>query len=276
MGMEIELELSEEYLAECKQKRERAERTFNESLEDITSRIDLHPAHLKEVRDTPIVLASETLPVARDMLYHIKDEGGDFKIAGVVMDAGELRQFHRRLSEGHFCYSSTDDRTLGVIVCRRGEADMSQHYRAGIQAEVAHAIVHTAKPYREGDFQLDLNVSEFYDAVLTYWVRPISLDNLAMNWMLCDVSFQRKPIRSMVMLNRVRSQVPDEPTQVGARSIAWTLMKEMAGKLDLPIKDTLGYLPSIAGKALYDSRVDFSSPEAFVESVTARLDDYLA
>ncbi len=68
----------------------------------------------------------------------------------------------------------------------------------------------------------------------------------------------------------------DKPEHVAGKRIAHDLRTEAAKQSGLRLEESLPLLVLIAGKALYDPDVDFSSEEGFVRTVKERLQDYLA
>ena len=63
---------------------------------------------------------------------------------------------------------------------------------------------------------------------------------------------------------------------IGGVAIVMDLAEEVMRRKGCPLDGTMPHLQEIANRALYDERIDFSSREKFVGTVTSRLDDYLA
>lgn len=296
--MENEVGLSEEYLAECRLKGARAERTFNKALDEIASRVDLKPEHLAEIRKTKILLACETVPTLEAMLGRLENSGKN--PGGKVRDAvaGRLYDLLGWHSKGGFTHISNGG-TRSILVGVKGEEAADREYLGGFLSEIGHSIVRSLGEFREGEYTLDRNVSEFYDIAFSWWTDPLGPN--ALMAILRQHDFYLRHERDREFLKKRAYKVTEvlssserasrisapeayralikpkfsNPALVGGASICYRLAEEVARRKACAPEEVFDDLTGIAGKALYDSAVDFTSPDAFVESVSARLDDYL-
>ncbi len=292
-------ELSEEYLADMEEKRERVERLFKEALDEVANVVTLSPNHEKILEDTKILLACETRPVLEEMiskedegLYHAED-------GEKVVLTKHLCALDKRL-QGDFSYMFTNKDGFSIVIGEEAEASSDEEYKAGLMAELAHVVVHTLSDFRADDFELDGSVSEFYDLALSWQFKRTTPKQLTALMRLSDFHVKnghdreyvkdvaRRAPKTMAIFGAedsmtvtdvykvLRSSQYRNQEHVGGASIGWRLATEIAERKECSVRDTLPDLTIIAGKAMYDNSVDFSSPEAFVESVSARLDEYLA
>ncbi len=297
--MVAELGLSEECLAECRLKRARAERTFKRALEDIARRIDLKPEHLRTIKETDIVLASGALPRLEEMIGRL--EGGtstDFEVGSAAAD--KLYEMRDWFKDGTFCYVCNGP-VRKILVGSKGESLSDRGYTAGMTSEIAHSMVRSAGQFRgEGRLELHPGVSECYDLVFSCSKRHppkyTAVGTMLSHYFLSyEEAFREDPGRCIKSLavregdGALRALSPrlirnsfeglsryDNRNHLLGRSIGWQLLCKVRERRGCASSDALDALPGVLGKAMYDEAVDFSTPDAFVESVTARLDDYLA
>lgn len=297
--MVSELGLSEECLAECRLKRARAERTFKGALEDIASRIDLKPEHLRTIKETDIVLASGALPRLEEMIGRLASGiSADFEVGSAAAD--KLYEMRDWFKDGTFRYVCNGP-VRKILVGSKGESLSDRRYLAGMTSEIAHSMVRSAGKFRgDGHLELHPGVSECYDLVFSCSKRQppkyTAVGTMLSHYFLkYEEAFREDPDRCIKSLavregdGALRALSPrlirnsfEELSRYGnrnhlqGRSIGWQLLCKVKERMGCASSDALDALPGVLGKAMYDDSVDFSSPDAFVESVTARLDDYLA
>ena len=290
---------------ECGEKRERAERTLNEVLDELASRCPLLPDHIEAVRTTPISLACEEVPQLEEVLQGVEGIPSWLlsKEDKSSLDSCKMKLSWFRDEEFLYWYFGR-----AIIIGVAGEALPDREYKQTMVAEVAHAIAASAGPYREGEFILDLGVGEFYDYSLTLLydsdaelsenIRTSKLASLYKSYSKQSSSLQEAALKATpeVLSVLLPGQPPlseeelkffttfafdcflvleADPDHVDAAIIAYELFGAVSQYLGCSDKEALLYLPKIACKALYDTEVDFSSPEQFVETVKPRLPEYL-
>ena len=282
--------------------RERAGRLFDEAITELSDLIDLDPGHLDLLRRTDLLIASETRQIIREMLDDAegglyREEGG-----GRVVSTQSLEALDRHL-RGDFSFLFTNNADCySIVIGEHAEATSDDEYRGGLLAELAHAVVRTLGRFRAEGFSLDGSVSEFYDLAFSWQRKRATPKQLIALMRLSDFHVQnghdREYVKSVArrapkilrMLGVEEDNVLGEADvyrvlrsckyrnqhHVGGASIAWRLANRITGCKQCSVRETLPYLTKVAGKTLYDPAVDFSSPEAFLETVSTRLDDYLA
>lgn len=297
---------------ECAEKRARAERIFNEVVDELAGCCPLLPEHVEIVRNTPVELASEEVPLLETALEGIEGVPPDVLTEMLTLEEAASLDFCRmKLSFfrdhdfAYWFYGGT------IIIGQAGERFADEKYKRSMAAELGHAISHTAWPFRGQDSKLDLGVSEFYDYAFTSLYEPeagisemIRHSRLAS---LCRAHSQH----SSSPLEAARKAVPEamavispdsppitgedaefvdefqdvvldifsvydnDQTHTDGLVIMWEVLDEVSSILDCSHERAMLYLPHLACNALYDNAVDLSSPEAFVETVKARLPEYL-
>ena len=209
---------------------------------------------------------------------------------------------------------SYDPEGSDITIYPLGERKITNQrsFSSGIMAELGHAVIMSAGSYREGEFQLHEAVSEFYDIAFQMYkffdMQELSseelegLDSTLLIMRFADyyhVGMERygsvgeaayhaattmcAPLSDdfdfMGLFQLVHTHfevfAASRPEHSAALALAIRLMPSMSRETGLALEELLPHLMTVAMSALYDPEVDFSSPEGFVETVIARLPEYL-
>ncbi len=290
-------------------KHARAERVFEEVLEELAARYNLKPEHVERVRQTPILFASEEIP---KLEARLGERGIPDKEA---RDIGTLLHIYTNIE---FCFVHN---SKSIVVCLPGESADDDLYKAGIRGETIHSFVNSVNGLRGGSgqyqgdgFKVSPVVDEFYETTLRLceidgsaagiketMVSPIGEYRLALLYLQCsphvkDTRELAEAVASEVlfpeMLRRGEEAsiwLPEHvynqfdifstslPQHVKAHALTWLVLQTMrpyAGTLSA--EEELDTTIGITLKALYDSEVDLSCPKRYLATLEPRLPKYLA
>ena len=256
----------------------RAERVFKEELEVIVESLNLHPKHATLMCDTTkLVLACEEIPKLERKIAALSERSyvqgfNPFIEHRVSLLRDEISWYKER----DFVYQLPANIVIGSV----GESQDDSSYTAGMRAEIGHAIYSTLKSFRrvfkfggkDVDDEFDDTISEFYDFIC--WKCTESTLN---EDELYTIDFFRdsrelvwKPYGPVTYLEHKSNQ----RHYVALGEIIAPMLDALAEHAALPRGECLPLLVDSGAKAMYDKKVDFSSPQRFAESVIERLPVY--